>query len=181
MSSKRKAAAMAPSVEEPVDPSDELMFVCLGGGSEVGRSCHILQYKGKTVMVSWALHYETLFDLAYLSSPARCWSTRRIFGYGCPPFLRRLRLEYCRCALDQPVRTSHILLSFGISAKIAVAYVMDFFLIACHANGYREYTLSLCYLLPLHSCIQESIQTIITHQMHVLILQDNPPSTIVHS
>lgn len=38
--------------EEPVDPSDELMFLCLGGGNEVGRSCHIIQYKGKTVMVS---------------------------------------------------------------------------------------------------------------------------------
>lgn len=37
--------------DEPVDPADELMFLCLGGGNEVGRSCHIIQYKGKTVMV----------------------------------------------------------------------------------------------------------------------------------
>ena len=37
--------------EEPVDPADELMFLCLGGGNEVGRSSHIIQYKGKTVMV----------------------------------------------------------------------------------------------------------------------------------
>jgi cleavage and polyadenylation specificity factor subunit 3 len=52
MATKRKAAAMAPEVEEdPIDPSDELMFLCLGGGNEVGRSCHIIQYKGKTVMV----------------------------------------------------------------------------------------------------------------------------------
>lgn len=52
MASKRKAAAMATTVtEEPVDPADELMFLCLGGGNEVGRSCHIIQYKGKTVMV----------------------------------------------------------------------------------------------------------------------------------
>lgn len=43
---------MAPAVEEPVDPADELMFLNLGGGNEVGRSCHIIQYKGKTVMVS---------------------------------------------------------------------------------------------------------------------------------
>ena len=40
--------------DEPVDPADELMFLCLGGGNEVGRSCHIIQYKGKTVMVSIA-------------------------------------------------------------------------------------------------------------------------------
>jgi cleavage and polyadenylation specificity factor subunit 3 len=51
MAAKRKAAAMAPVDEDPVDPSDELMFLCLGGGNEVGRSCHIIQYKGKTVMV----------------------------------------------------------------------------------------------------------------------------------
>jgi hypothetical protein len=55
MASKRKAAAMAPAVEDPVDPADELLFLCLGGGNEVGRSCHILQYKGKTVMVSFYL------------------------------------------------------------------------------------------------------------------------------
>ena len=42
---------MAPEDEDPIDPSDELMFLCLGGGNEVGRSCHIIQYKGKTVMV----------------------------------------------------------------------------------------------------------------------------------
>lgn len=52
MAGKRKlGAAMTPEVEEPVDPSDELKFLCLGGGNEVGRSCHIIQYKGKTVMV----------------------------------------------------------------------------------------------------------------------------------
>lgn len=27
------------------------MFLCLGGGNEVGRSCHVIQYKGKTIMV----------------------------------------------------------------------------------------------------------------------------------
>lgn len=52
MASKRKASVMNATVtEEPVDPADELMFLCLGGGNEVGRSCHIIQYKGKTVMV----------------------------------------------------------------------------------------------------------------------------------
>jgi len=52
MASKRKAAAMASAApEEPVDPADELMFLCLGGGNEVGRSCHIIPYKGKTAMV----------------------------------------------------------------------------------------------------------------------------------
>jgi len=52
MATKRKASALnAAADDEPVDPSDELAFYCLGGGNEVGRSCHIIQYKGKTVMV----------------------------------------------------------------------------------------------------------------------------------
>ncbi|KAB5583723.1 beta-lactamase-like protein [Coniochaeta sp. 2T2.1] len=68
MASKRKAAAMATTVtEEPVDPADELMFLCLGGGNEVGRSCHIIQYKGKTVMLDAGQHpgYEGFRGLPY--------------------------------------------------------------------------------------------------------------------
>ena len=51
MATKRKLSTSSSSSEEVVDPSEELMFLCLGGGNEVGRSCHIIQYKGKTVMV----------------------------------------------------------------------------------------------------------------------------------
>ena len=51
MSHKRKRSSPTAEMEETIDPSDELMFLCLGGGNEVGRSCHIIQYKGKTVMV----------------------------------------------------------------------------------------------------------------------------------
>ncbi|KAL4934574.1 cleavage polyadenylation factor subunit YSH1 [Aspergillus undulatus] len=56
MATKRKAAAMNAADDEPVDPSDELAFYCLGGGNEVGRSCHIIQYKGKTVMLDAGMH-----------------------------------------------------------------------------------------------------------------------------
>ncbi|OAQ80017.1 endoribonuclease ysh1 [Purpureocillium lilacinum] len=68
MASKRKASAMnVASAEEPVDPSDELMFLCLGGGNEVGRSCHIIQYKGKTVMLDAGQHpaYDGLAALPF--------------------------------------------------------------------------------------------------------------------
>lgn len=68
MASKRKASAMnATASEDPVDPSDELMFLCLGGGNEVGRSCHIIQYKGKTVMLDAGQHpaYEGLAALPF--------------------------------------------------------------------------------------------------------------------
>lgn len=63
--------------DEPVDPSDELAFYCLGGGNEVGRSCHILEYKGKTVMVSLKLEQGleqgmTSQILTSLASVARC-------------------------------------------------------------------------------------------------------------
>ncbi|KAA6412186.1 MAG: endoribonuclease ysh1 [Lasallia pustulata] len=58
---------MSAEVEEPVDPADELMFLCLGGGNEVGRSCHIIQYKGKTVMLDAGMHpaYDGLAALPY--------------------------------------------------------------------------------------------------------------------
>ncbi|KAK3338647.1 beta-lactamase-like protein [Lasiosphaeria hispida] len=68
MASKRKAAAMASAApEEPVDPADELMFLCLGGGNEVGRSCHVIQYKGKTVMLDAGQHpaYDGLAALPF--------------------------------------------------------------------------------------------------------------------
>ena len=67
MATKRKFAATMAQPEESVDPSDELMFLCLGGGNEVGRSCHILQYKGKTVMLDAGQHpaYDGLAALPY--------------------------------------------------------------------------------------------------------------------
>ncbi|KAL9480656.1 hypothetical protein ACSS6W_005442 [Trichoderma asperelloides] len=68
MASKRKASAMnAAAQDEPVDSSDELMFLCLGGGNEVGRSCHIIQYKGKTVMLDAGQHpaYDGLAALPF--------------------------------------------------------------------------------------------------------------------
>ncbi|KAM7204755.1 Beta-lactamase-like protein [Rhypophila sp. PSN 637] len=68
MASKRKASAMASAAaEEPVDPADELMFLNLGGGNEVGRSCHIIQYKGKTVMLDAGQHpaYDGLAALPF--------------------------------------------------------------------------------------------------------------------
>ncbi|KAF2740854.1 Metallo-hydrolase/oxidoreductase [Polyplosphaeria fusca] len=67
MASKRKLDAMDPGDQEPVDPSDELMFMCLGGGNEVGRSCHIIQYKGKTVMLDAGMHpaYEGLSAMPF--------------------------------------------------------------------------------------------------------------------
>ncbi|KAI4191811.1 MAG: hypothetical protein LQ346_004593 [Caloplaca aetnensis] len=67
MAAKRKLSMLAAEAEEPVDPSDELMFLNLGGGNEVGRSCHILQYKGKTVMLDAGMHpaYDGLGALPY--------------------------------------------------------------------------------------------------------------------
>ncbi|KAL9623000.1 MAG: hypothetical protein Q9160_002718 [Pyrenula sp. 1 TL-2023] len=56
MATKRKAFAMAQEDNDPIDPSDELVFYGLGGCNEVGRSCHILQYKGKTVMLDAGMH-----------------------------------------------------------------------------------------------------------------------------
>lgn len=80
MAAKRKLGAMAEVIEEPIDPADELMFLCLGGGNEVGRSCHIIQYKGKTIMVRllevrisryWYCTEQTVVQLDAGQHPAR--------------------------------------------------------------------------------------------------------------
>ncbi|EEB09385.2 mRNA cleavage and polyadenylation specificity factor complex subunit Ysh1 [Schizosaccharomyces japonicus yFS275] len=42
--------------DEYVDPNDILHFVNLGAGNEVGRSCHIIQFKGKTIMLDAGIH-----------------------------------------------------------------------------------------------------------------------------
>jgi cleavage and polyadenylation specificity factor subunit 3 len=68
MAAKRKLADLNPAEEEEaVDANDELLFYCLGGGNEVGRSCHIIQYKGKTVMLDAGMHpaYEGLAALPF--------------------------------------------------------------------------------------------------------------------
>ncbi|KAI4242611.1 MAG: hypothetical protein LQ352_007203 [Teloschistes flavicans] len=67
MAAKRRLSVMNKEPEEPIDPADELMFLNLGGGNEVGRSCHILQYKGKTVMLDAGMHpaYDGLGALPY--------------------------------------------------------------------------------------------------------------------
>ncbi|KAF8974969.1 hypothetical protein BGZ52_009412, partial [Haplosporangium bisporale] len=50
MSHKRKA-------DLPVGDEADLMEVTpLGAGSEVGRSCHVLKYKGKTVLLDCGIH-----------------------------------------------------------------------------------------------------------------------------
>ncbi|KAA8907537.1 beta-lactamase-like protein [Sphaerosporella brunnea] len=65
MATKRKLDANVE--EEVIDDNDYLNFICLGGGNEVGRSCHILQYKGKTVMLDAGVHpaYDGLAALPF--------------------------------------------------------------------------------------------------------------------
>eukprot|EP01135_Chromosphaera_perkinsii_P010630 Nk52_evm30s2192 gene=Nk52_evmTU30s2192 len=48
MGSKREA--------ESVSQSDAMVITPLGAGQEVGRSCHIIEYKGKTIMLDCGIH-----------------------------------------------------------------------------------------------------------------------------
>jgi cleavage and polyadenylation specificity factor subunit 3 len=52
---------------EGISESDLFSFVALGGGNEVGRSCHIISYKGKTVMLDAGVHpaYSGLASLPF--------------------------------------------------------------------------------------------------------------------
>lgn len=89
--------------DDPVDPSDELVFTGLGGCQEVGRSCHILQYKGKTIMVCPSA---ATADRVILTSAARRWYAYRPRRNVCNALLRRLRSQYSRYPPHQPVRPS---------------------------------------------------------------------------
>lgn len=42
--------------EDDLNEADKFSFVCLGAGNEVGRSCHIIKYMGKTVMLDAGVH-----------------------------------------------------------------------------------------------------------------------------
>ncbi|CAI2351451.1 unnamed protein product [Caenorhabditis sp. 36 PRJEB53466] len=43
-------------MDDVTDNSDSLHFTPLGAGQEVGRSCHLLEYKGKRVMLDCGVH-----------------------------------------------------------------------------------------------------------------------------
>ncbi|KAG5362413.1 Endoribonuclease YSH1 [Yarrowia sp. C11] len=47
---------MAEKRESQDDDSDTFSFVALGGGREVGRSCHVISFKGKTIMLDAGVH-----------------------------------------------------------------------------------------------------------------------------
>lgn len=98
---------MTPEVEEPVDPADQLMFLCLGGGNEVGRSCHIIQYKGKTVMVPLLLLLSG--DSPLIVRSARCGHAPCLRRHICSPFLRRFRSINRGHPPHKPVRATSFL------------------------------------------------------------------------
>ncbi|XP_025086332.1 cleavage and polyadenylation specificity factor subunit 3-like [Pomacea canaliculata] len=51
MTSKRK-----PEVQVPAEESDELLIRPLGAGQEVGRSCHLIEFKGKKILLDCGIH-----------------------------------------------------------------------------------------------------------------------------
>ncbi|KAK7098583.1 cleavage and polyadenylation specificity factor subunit 3-like [Littorina saxatilis] len=51
MAAKRKAESQVPAEE-----SDELLIRPLGAGQEVGRSCHLLEFKGKKILLDCGIH-----------------------------------------------------------------------------------------------------------------------------
>ncbi|KAJ6117312.1 Endoribonuclease ysh1 [Penicillium capsulatum] len=107
MTAKRKASAMGVAMdEEPVDPSDELAFYCLGGGNEVGRSCHIIQYKGKTVMLDAGMH------------PAK-------EGFSALPFFDEFDLSTVDILLISQYFANSLLVSFHVDHSSSLPYVLS--------------------------------------------------------
>eukprot|EP00055_Hartaetosiga_balthica_P006575 m.20886 g.20886 ORF g.20886 m.20886 type:complete len:740 (+) comp5297_c0_seq1:2658-4877(+) len=65
MSGKRRSGREDALVEE----EDQLTIIPLGAGQEVGRSCHLLKYKGFTIMMDCGIHpgLEGLMKLPYFN------------------------------------------------------------------------------------------------------------------
>ena len=42
--------------EGAINPDDELVVTMLGAGQEVGRSCHLLEFKGKKILLDIGIH-----------------------------------------------------------------------------------------------------------------------------
>ncbi|XP_069132461.1 cleavage and polyadenylation specificity factor subunit 3-like [Argopecten irradians] len=55
MATKRKPENQE-SFRVPIEESDELIITPLGAGQEVGRSCHLLEFKGKKIMLDCGIH-----------------------------------------------------------------------------------------------------------------------------
>ena len=57
----------APTVVDDGEPGEMLEIIPLGAGSEVGRSCVIAKYKGKTLMFDCGVHpgYAGISSLPY--------------------------------------------------------------------------------------------------------------------
>ena len=64
--SQRKRGAKTEVMSKSTSDTS-LEFVALGGGNEVGRSCHIIRYRGKTVMLDAGIHpaYEGMASLPF--------------------------------------------------------------------------------------------------------------------
>ena len=54
------AGSKRPAEQAVGNPEDLLTIQPLGSGQEVGRSCHVLKYKNKTVMVR-LVHFHNSF------------------------------------------------------------------------------------------------------------------------
>ncbi|KAL4224525.1 Cleavage and polyadenylation specificity factor subunit 3 [Mactra antiquata] len=50
------AAKRKPTTQVPSEESDQLLIRPLGAGQEVGRSCHLLEFKGKKIMLDCGIH-----------------------------------------------------------------------------------------------------------------------------
>ncbi|CAI8493570.1 unnamed protein product [Hanseniaspora opuntiae] len=55
------------SVKNKLIENENFKFIGLGGSNEVGRSCHIIEFKGKTIMLDAGIHpaYRGMLSLPF--------------------------------------------------------------------------------------------------------------------
>lgn len=67
----------AVNMEKPKEGAEEMVIMPLGGGQEVGRSCILLQYQGRNILLDCGCHPGT-FLLSNVQEYARFYTNERL-------------------------------------------------------------------------------------------------------
>jgi len=117
---KRDAPEGVPAAEEGRGSADTLEVTPLGAGSEVGRSCILLSYKGKNVMLDCGIHPGLVRERW-----ERCGA--------------RLRRQAAPCAASPALFSLSLLLTLPQAGMASLPYFDDVDLSTVRARRAREH------------------------------------------
>ncbi|GMG00580.1 unnamed protein product [Aspergillus oryzae] len=172
MATKRKASALNASVDdEPVDPSDELGFYCLGGGNELDAGMHPAkegfsalpffdEFDLSTVDILLISQYVIYSSPLYLQSPS--WSIAI-------PACHMVPSVFGSLILDKSVFSGSLVLIDAELISSHVKQVADRFLLSFHV----DHSSALPYVLSKTNFKGRVFMTHATKAIYKWLIQDN--------